>query len=504
MSSETRRWPARSVAAVLAWVLALAGAVSAASAASAADAAVAAEAPQHSGGVSAVLGGEMPARSGAHLKKGGTSTPVTAGLYEMKVDGGGTVQTYCVDAEAATVNGAKYREVSWSESSLQRNRNAGRIRWILQNSYPQVDDLAALAEKAGTGTLDPGLAAAGTQVAIWRYSGGTDVTADHPTAAKLADYLYKNAEDLAEPKASLSLDTLAVSGRSGGRIGPVTVRTTADSVTLTPTAEAVARNIRIVDKAGKPLTTLGNGGQLYFGVPAGARAGAAGVTATANTQVPVGRVFTGDRVRTQTMILAGSSRSTATAGAVAVWADKGAAPAVSARKNCAKGGVEITVTNRGDAPYAFRIAGAPHTVKPNASETVLVKVAEDQAYRIAVDGPDGSSTTVSGVFDCRTGDSAGRDGLGTKDATAAGLPPSPSSTSGTPGTTAAPGASSGGSGPGSGGPGGPAADRDLASTGGSGSTPTAVGVGAGLVVVGGATVFLLRRRRNAAAGAADE
>ncbi|MER5780350.1 thioester domain-containing protein [Streptomyces mobaraensis] len=504
MSSETRRWPARSAAAVLAWALALAGAVSAAGVASAADAAVAAEAPQHSGGVSAVLGGEMPARSGAHLKKGGTSTPVTAGLYEMKVDGGGTVQTYCVDAEAATVNGAKYREVSWSESSLQRNRNAGRIRWILQNSYPQVDDLAALAEKAGTGTLDPGLAAAGTQVAIWRYSGGTDVTADHPAAAKLADYLYKNAEDLAEPKASLSLDALAVSGRSGGRIGPVTVRTTADSVTLTPTAEAVARNIRIVDKAGKPLNTLSNGGQLYFGVPAGARAGAAGVTATANTQVPVGRVFTGDRVRTQTMILAGSSRSTATAGAVAVWADKGAAPAVSARKNCAKGGVEITVTNRGDAPYAFRIAGAPHTVKPNASETVLVKVAEDQAYRIAVDGPDGSSTTVSGVLDCRTGDSAGRDGLGTKDATAAGLPPSPSGASGTPGTTAVPGASSGGSGPGSGGSGGAAADRDLASTGGSGSTPTAVGVGAGLVVVGGATVFLLRRRRNAAAGAADE
>ncbi|MGI5338049.1 thioester domain-containing protein [Streptomyces sp. CA-181903] len=500
MSSRTRRWPARPAAAVLAWALALTGAVSAAGAASAADA-VAAEAPQHSGGVSAVLGSEMPARSGAHLKKGGTSTPVAAGLYEMKVDGGGTVQTYCVDAEAATVNGANYREVSWGESSLRRNRNAGRIRWILQNSYPQVDDLAALAEKAGTGTLDPGLAAAGTQVAIWRYSDGATVEADNPAAEKLADYLYKNAEDLAEPKASLSLDTLAVSGRSGGRIGPVTVRTTADSVTLTPTAEAIARNIRIVDKAGKPVTTLGDGGQLYFGVPAGARPGAAGVMATANTQVPVGRVFTGDRVRTQTMILAGSSRSTATAGAVAAWADKGAAPAVSARKDCAKGGVEITVANRGDAPYAFRIAGAPHTVKPNTSETVLVKVAEDQAYRIGVDGPDGASTTVSGVLDCRTGDTAGREGLEAKDATAAGPPPSPSGTPGAPGTSGAP---SGGPGPGGGGSGGAAADRDLADTGGSGTTPTAVGVGAALVVVGAATVYLLRRRRNAASEASGE
>ncbi|MBZ4319419.1 thioester domain-containing protein [Streptomyces huiliensis] len=501
MSSATRRWPARSAAAVLAWAFAVVGA------ASAAGPAAAVEAPQHAGGVSAVLSGETTARSGAHVKKGGVSAPVTAGLFEMKVDGGGTVQTYCVDADTATVNGSKYREVSWGESSLQRNRNAGRIRWILQHSYPQVDDLAALAEKSGAGTLDPGLAAAGTQVAIWRYSDGADVRADHPAAQKLADYLYENAEDLAEPKASLSLDGLAVSGRSGGRIGPVTVRTTADSVSLTPTAEAVARNIRIVDKAGKPVTTTGNGGQLYFGVPAGTPAGMAGVTATANTQVPVGRVFTGDLVRTQTMILAGSSRSTATAGAVAAWADKGAAPAISARKNCAKGGVEITVGNRGDAPYAFRIAGAAHTVKPNTTETVLVKVAEDQAYRIDVSGPDGSAATFTGVLDCRTG-LAAQAALEAKDAPAAGAQPTPPAPSGTPAT---PGASGGGSGSGGtgrdgtgGGTGGAAADRDLADTGGSGTTPAAVGVAAGLVLVGGVTVFLLRRRRAVASDASGE
>ncbi|MGK5639633.1 Cys-Gln thioester bond-forming surface protein [Streptomyces sp. URMC 126] len=500
MSSETRRWPVRSAAAVLAWALALVGAVSASGAAVAAEAA---EAPQHAGGVSAVLGGQTAASAGAHIKKGSASVPVSAGLFEMKVDGGGTVQTYCVDADTATVNGAKYREVSWGESSLQRNRNAGRIRWILQNSYPQVDDLPALAEKSGAGTLDPALAAAGTQVALWRYSDGADVRADHPAAQKLADYLYKNAEDLAEPKASLSLDKLAVSGRSGGRIGPVTVRTTADSVTLTPTAEAVARNIRIVDKAGKPVTTTGNGGQVYFGVPAGAPAGTAGVTATATTQVPVGRVFTGDRVRTQTMILAGSSRSTATAGAVAAWADKGAAPAISARKNCAKGGVEVTVGNKGDAPYAFRIDGAPHTVKPNASETVLVKVPEDQAYRITVSGPDESSTIFTGVLDCRTGDAAVRTALESKDATASGPPPSPSGTPG--GRPGDGGAGRDRAGDGAGGlAAGDAADRDLADTGGSGTTPAAVGVATALVLVGGATVFLLRRRKAAASEASGD
>ncbi|WP_171166134.1 Cys-Gln thioester bond-forming surface protein [Streptomyces sp. I05A-00742] len=498
MSSARRRGAVRSAAAVLAWALAVAGATAAA-----ADTGTTApdEVPQHAGGVSAVLGGEMPAKSGAHVKKGRTSTPVTAGLFEMKVDGGGTVQTYCVDADTATVNGAKYKEVGWSESSLQHNRNAGKIRWILQNSYPQVDDLAALAEKSGSGTLDPGLAAAGTQVAIWRYSDGAAVEADNPAAEKLADYLYKNAEDLGEPKASLALDQLAVSGRSGGRMGPVTVRTNADSVTVTPSGEAAARNIRIVDKAGKPVTTTANGGQLFFDVPAGTPAGAAGLTATANTQVPVGRAFTGDRVRTQTMILAGSSRSTATAGVAAAWVEKGAAPAVSARKNCAKGGIDVTLGNKGDKPYAFRIAGEPHTVRPGGSETVLVKVAEDRAYRIDVTGPDGFARTLSGVLDCRTGDSAAVGGLDTRSTTVVGASPSPSGPAGKGSTGGSGGtARSDGGGGSTGAVAGAAARHDLAETGSGDATPTALGVAGALVVVGGATVLLLRRRRTASPG----
>ena len=70
-----------------------------------------------------------------------------------------------------TQRDAKYQETAWSGTSLGTNKDAGKIRWILQNSYPQVNDLAALAAKAGVqGGLTEQDAAAGTQVAIWRYS----------------------------------------------------------------------------------------------------------------------------------------------------------------------------------------------------------------------------------------------------------------------------------------------------------------------------------------------
>ncbi len=85
----------------------------------------------------------------------------------------------------------------WSGTSLGTNKDAGRIRWILQNSYPQVNDLAALARRAGTSGLTEQDAAAGTQVAIWRYSDGAKVDAVDPQAEKLADYLEKSARSVA-------------------------------------------------------------------------------------------------------------------------------------------------------------------------------------------------------------------------------------------------------------------------------------------------------------------
>ncbi|GAA3063601.1 hypothetical protein GCM10020000_53830 [Streptomyces olivoverticillatus] len=159
-------------------------------------------------------------------------------------------------------------------------------------------------------------------------------------------------------------------------------------------------------------------------------------------------------------------------GATANWAKKGAIPAVSARKDCAKGGVEITADNKGDEAFTFELDGKKNTVKPGGSEKVFVKVAEDQAYKITINGPNGFTKTFTGILDCKTAETGTTGGSG-------GTP----SPSGTP--VPASGSRTGG-----------ATGGDLATTGSSSATPMIAGIAAALVVVGGAAVFFLRKKKT--------
>ncbi|MFH8563948.1 Cys-Gln thioester bond-forming surface protein [Streptomyces sp. NPDC017988] len=429
--------------------------------------AAAEEAPQHRGGATATLGG-LQTYDQAVVHENGSSQQVPAGLFEMAVEDGGTLQTYCVDIHNPTQKDARYQETPWSGTSLNGNRDAGKIRWILQHSYPQVNDLAALAKKAGATSLTEQTAAAGTQVAIWRYSDGAHVDAVDPQAEKLADYLHKSARAGVEPKASLTLEPPAVSGRAGDRLGPVTVRTDAEAVTVTPPADSVASGVKVVGKDGKPVKSAGDGSRLYFDVPKDAPDGSAALSVQASTTVPVGRAFTSE-TRSQTQILAGSSESTVSATATADWADKGAMPALSAEKNCAKGGVDITASNNGDAPFTFRLMGFKHTIKAGTSQTVTIPLQEDQPYDFTIAGPNGVQKRFKGVLDCRTEG----DALDNKAQPAS--EPSPASAGGTSG------------------------GGDLAETGSSGNTPLMAGIAVGFVLLGGAAVFFLRSKKEPAA-----
>lgn len=174
------------------------GLLAAGMAVAAAGTAAADDTAQNQRGATATIGGlKTYGEAVIHDTNGDLQVP--AGLFEMSVEGGGTLQTYCVDLYNPTQKDAKYHETDWSGTSLGANRNAGKIRWILQNSYPQVNDLAALAAKAGVPAgLTEQDAAAGTQVAIWRYSDAANVDAVDPQAEKLADYLEKSARDLTE------------------------------------------------------------------------------------------------------------------------------------------------------------------------------------------------------------------------------------------------------------------------------------------------------------------
>ncbi|WUW67487.1 Cys-Gln thioester bond-forming surface protein [Streptomyces sp. NBC_01455] len=427
--------------------------------------AVADEVPRSQGGAAATITG-LKTYGPAVIHDNGQDQQVSAGLFEMSVDNGGMLQTYCIDLHNPTQRDAKYQETSWSGTSLNGNKDAGRIRWILQHSYPQVNDLAALAEKAGASGLTEQDAAAGTQVAIWRYSDGTDVDAVNPQAEKLADYLQKSARSVPEPKASLTLDPPAISGHAGQKVGPITVRTDADSVTVIPPADAFASGVKVVDKDGRPITSAANGSRLYFDVPKDSPDGSAALSLQASTTVPVGRAFASE-TRSQTQILAGSSESAVSATATATWAAEGAIPALSAEKNCAEGGVDVTAANAGDAPFTFELMDGEHTVAAGKSLTVTVPLREDQAYAFAVTGANGFEKRFTGMFDCKTQGSA-------SDVT--------TQTVGEPSPAALDATSTGGT--------------DLAETGGSTATPIITGTAIALVVVGGGIMLLLRREKT--------
>ncbi|WP_171053080.1 TQXA domain-containing protein [Streptomyces marianii] len=444
-------------------VTALVSAVFAAGALASAGPAVAEDIPEHQGGVSATLDG-LTTFDRAVLHDGGQRHELPAGLFEMTVDGGGRLKTYCIDVHNPTQEQAKYLETPWDQTSLGANSGAGKIRWILQHSYPQVDDLTALAERAGTGPLTERTAAAGTQVAIWRYSDGAEVEALDPAAEQLADWLEKKAENVEEPRASLSLEPNAVSGKAGGRLGPITVRTDADRVSVTPPADSAASGVIVTDEAGKPVTTAVDGSRLYFDVPAGATDGTAALSLQATTNVPVGRAFSGV-TKSQTQILAGSSRSTVSATATGTWATKGPIPALTAKKNCAGSGIDVTATNKGDEKFTFELLGLKHAIAPGESRTVTVPVPEDRAYDFTITGPGGFSKNFKGVLDCRTTGSAGP--------VTDEPEPRPSAASA----------------------GGTAVDENLAATGASGATPIIAGVAIGFVVIGGAAVLFVRRKK---------
>ncbi|MFJ2826918.1 Cys-Gln thioester bond-forming surface protein [Streptomyces sp. NPDC087263] len=455
--SARRRGAARLAAATLVSGLVAAGAMAAA------GTAVADETPQSQGGATATIGG-LKTYGSAVIHDNGEDLQVSAGLFEMSVDNGGTLQTYCIDLHNPTQKDAKYQETSWSGTSLNGNADAGRIRWILQNSYPQVNNLAALAQKAGASGLTEQDAAAGTQVAIWRYSDGADVDAVNPPAEKLADYLEKNAQNLAEPAASLTLDSSAVSGHAGEKLGPVTVHTNADSVTVTPPADAAISGVRIVGADGKVTTSAADGSRLYFDVPKDSTDGSASLTVQASTTVPVGRAFASE-TRSQTQILAGSSESTVSATATANWAKEGAIPALSAEKNCARGGLDITAANQGDEAFTFELVGIKHTIPAGESRTVTVTLQEDQAYDFTAKGDNGFEQRFTGMLDCETQGSA-------SDVTTQTVSePSPATSASTfsDGT-------------------------DLAETGSSSATPIIGGIAIALVVVGGAALIFVNKK----------
>ncbi|MET9361951.1 thioester domain-containing protein [Streptomyces sp. NPDC006632] len=394
---------------------------------------------------------------------GHVTTP-KGGLFKLKVDGTGVIQTYCIDLRHGTVSNSTYKEVTWAESSLAgKAEAAGKINWILQHSYP-----AKAPSDLGDG-LTPETAAAATQAAIWTLSDNVKAMPEDEAAAKLTKKLLKEATNAKEPKASLAFDKDAVSGIAGNEVGPLTVHTNATTskvaLALAPGAPA---GVQLTDKSGKVITSATDGTQVYFKVPKGTPDGSVKVTATTQTQVPLGRAFISDgKLLSQTFILAGTSDVSVTAVATAKW---GTAPAVTVKNDCAKGGLDIAVSNKSGKPFDVVVSGKNlGTVPADTSKSFFLPLAEDSTYAFDLAGQH-----FSGVLDCKTA------GTGTPT-------PAPSTPSSKPSPATAGGSSAGTT----------TGGTNLAETGSSSSTPVIAGAAVALVLAGGGAVFFLRKKKTA-------
>ncbi|MFG2822380.1 Cys-Gln thioester bond-forming surface protein [Kitasatospora sp. NPDC048365] len=395
------------------------------------------------------------------------------GLFTMVTSDQATIRTYCIDfGHGVDIKSeAKYRESPWASSPLGakgREGDAAKILWILENSYPKLTDLKALAAKAGiadAGKFTAEDAAAGTQAAIWNFSDHLKATPKDDEAAALRNYLVgpANVGIKNEPTASLSLTPDSLPGLSGTKVGPFTLNSSADKVNFALSDDTSGGKVKLVGKDGKAVGAALNGPigkdtQLFFDVPAGTPAGSVSMTASVTTAVPTGRVFLSEgyteKDHQQTMILAGSDRTTVPVKVKASWQPKGALPSATAEVSCVDNAVKVTVGNTGDQEGSIEIKpGKTVVVQPGKTETVLVPVGEDKAYDITVTGPNKFVKEFKGVLDCKVATPT------------PSVKPSPSPT-------------------------GP----QLATTGGGAGTGIMAGIAGALVIGGAAAVYALRRR----------
>ena len=246
----------------------------------------------------------------------------TPALINLDVTGEGILKTYCIQINVSTGDGTKYIESEWS--SVDDQTDLEKILWILENSYPTLT-VAELIGKSDVAGLTEAQAIAGTQAAVWHFSDGMDLntrTGSGNDAKVIALYQYLTGEENTgigtQPPVSLSLTPATAEGTVGSRIGPFTVSIGSGTANLSVSG---ASSVKIYDAAsgGNVVTTATNGAKVWIDVPASAEAGSSTLTATAETKVAAGRVFTklNDPNGAQKLILAQNTTATSTATAKA-------------------------------------------------------------------------------------------------------------------------------------------------------------------------------------------
>ncbi|GAA1456149.1 thioester domain-containing protein [Nocardiopsis exhalans] len=268
------------------------------------------------------------AESGPDVYMTGGSAP--ASLFNLKLKDQDTVLTaYCIDFRTNIRHNAWYKEDDWANYPGQGDfAQPGKVHWILQNSYPNVE-AAALGTEAGVEGLSNEDALSGTQAAIWHFSNDMELNLDdsrNSDAVKAVyTYLTESAVELPqtdEPKAALSITPdEAASGQAGEIVGEFLIETNAAEI---PVNLDAPDGVELVDiETGEAVETVSNGDKVGFGVPTDAAEGEASFTLETTSRVETGRLFQGkdSKKPTQTLITAKGGQTKVSASASGSWTE---------------------------------------------------------------------------------------------------------------------------------------------------------------------------------------
>ncbi|MEY9860699.1 TQXA domain-containing protein [Catenulispora sp. GAS73] len=277
---------------------------------------------------------------GSVAMKGDANTPTA--LIGLDVEGSSnTLWTYCIQQTVGLNKNETYDEHSWTEEQQRTGidpQHLEGIKWILNNSFPQVDvDKLAAAANVG-GSLTPVEAVEGTQAAIWtfadpRHKSALDESAEaDPNVTTLYKWLMSQAAlhmgDSDQPQASLSISPAPSQTvpQAGSKVAFTLTKSTAisaGSITVTLN-DAHKTGAKLVDASGKTIAahaTFKTGDTVYVQLPSTPTSGEVSLTATGTVSgIQAGRVFlSADSAPSQNLILAQAQSTPVSATADIKW-----------------------------------------------------------------------------------------------------------------------------------------------------------------------------------------
>jgi TQXA domain-containing protein len=244
--------------------------------------------------------------------------------------------TYCIQQTVELKTHETYDEHAWSDARDRTGidpQHLEAIKWILNNSFPQITDLGRLASANQLkGSLTPVEAVEATQAAIWTFAdttGHTALSGNERDAQVVALYtaLVNAAKghmsETDQPQASLTI-TANGAAHAGAKVPFTLGSNTSGSFISVALSDPQKTGAKLVDAKGDAIAAnarFAKGDVVYVQLPSSVPHGSVTLTASGTVSgIEAGRVFLSDDGKpSQNLILAQSQSTPVSASAEVTW-----------------------------------------------------------------------------------------------------------------------------------------------------------------------------------------